>query len=443
MKQVLRALGLLAGLGGISSLALAASSWADFDAAFPALPCPDGWAGCVVDGTVVTPGMVFDSARRPHPSDMRFGFFEFESLPTSSPFSELSEYGGEPSLADAGEDDEPEERRTPPAPVPERQARVEREDREERSAPPPPPVPVPSERREEREERSAPPPPPVPVPTASNDDYGTDREARTNPNAAPSTARVEAEEPAAPPPPPPPVAEPEPEPPAPPPPPPVPEPEPEPVAVVTPPPPPPPPPVAEPAGCDDLFALEAPAMMGQLTAGQRSCLDRRIASESQQTAKKKVSLVLIMDAEARGDKKAWETLMKRHLTSIDRSDPNMCFKYAIHLSRGGAGKANSVIRWADYALENKQSWTGAQYKKNVYGLYKLRAQAANKLWEGASAAYVKSNDDASKQKSEQYRGLAKDYSREWLDYARASQQSTQSPMALCVSAAGNKDFCEG
>lgn len=184
-------------------------------------------------------------------------------------------------------------------------------------------------------------------------------------------------------------------------------------------------------------------MMGQLNAGQRSCLERRIASEPQQTTKKKVSLVLIMDAEARGDKTAWETLMKRHLTNIDRSDPNMCFKYAIHLSRGSAARANSVIRWADYALENKQAWSGAQYKKNVYGLYKLRAQAANKLWKRASDKHVKSNSDADKQKAEKARGLAKDYSREWLDYARASQQSTKSPMALCVSAAGNKEFCEG
>ncbi len=441
MKRNLRSWLVAAGLSGIASVALAASGWSDFDDAFPALPCPDGWAGCVVDGKTVTPGMVYDAERRPHPSSMRFSFFDLKPLPAASPFEGLSEYDGEPALADAGED-EPEERPARPAPVPTaRKERPEREAREERSAPPAP-VPVPVERDEPEEREATPPPPvPVPVPSGGGDDYGQDREARTNPNPTPSAARVEAdEEKSAPPPPPPPEPVPE-EKAAPPPPPPPPEPV---VAEVeAPPPPAPPPPPPQPAGCDDLFALEAPAMMGQLSAGQRACLDRRIASESQQTTKKKVSLVLIMDAEARGDKKAWETLMKRHLTSIDRSDPNMCFKYAIHMSRGGAGRAHSVIRWADYALENKQAWTGAQYKKNVYGLYKLRAQAANKLWQRASDKYVKSNADGDKQESEKYRGLAKDYSREWLDYARASQQSTKSPMALCVSAAGNKEFCEG
>jgi hypothetical protein len=184
-------------------------------------------------------------------------------------------------------------------------------------------------------------------------------------------------------------------------------------------------------------------MMGELSDGQKGCLQKRMSTASQQTEKKKISLVLIMDAEAGGESKAWEQLMANHLENLDRSDPNMCFKYAIHLSRKGAGHAHGVIRWADYALENKQSWSGATYKKNVYGLFQLRAQAANKLWEAASKDYTTDNTDESKQKAEKYRGLAKDYSREWLDYARASEQSTKSPMALCVSAAGNVAFCEG
>jgi hypothetical protein len=40
------------------------------------------------------------------------------------------------------------------------------------------------------------------------------------------------------------------------------------------------------------------------------------------------------------------------------------------------------------------------------------------------------------------RGMAKDYSREWLDYARAAGEDIKKPMALCVSTAGSKKFCE-
>ena len=135
--------------------------------------------------------------------------------------------------------------------------------------------------------------------------------------------------------------------------------------------------------------------------------------------------------------------MKRHLETIDRSDPNMCFKYALHLSRGGASRAPGVIRWADYALENKQQWSGVPYTKNVFGLYKIRAQAANKLWEAAEQKLVDNRSDANEAAAEKYRGETKDYAREWLDYAKVSSQDTSAAMALCVSAAGNREFCGG
>lgn len=203
------------------------------------------------------------------------------------------------------------------------------------------------------------------------------------------------------------------------------------------------PPPAPDDSCDDLVALEVPAMMGQLGVGRRKCLERRLASESRQTMKNKISRVLIADAQARGDKADWERLMKRHLETIDRSDPNLCFQYAIQLSREGVSRAHGVIRWADYALENKHVWTGNNYKRNVYALYKLRALAANRLWQAAEKAYIANRTDANEAKSNKYRGMAKGYAREWLDYARASGQDLKQPLALCVEAAGSKEFCAG
>ena len=43
---------------------------------------------------------------------------------------------------------------------------------------------------------------------------------------------------------------------------------------------------------------------------------------------------------------------------------------------------------------------------------------------------------------EKLRGMAKDYSREWLDYARAAGEDIKKPMALCVSTSGSKKYCE-
>ena len=184
-------------------------------------------------------------------------------------------------------------------------------------------------------------------------------------------------------------------------------------------------------------------MMGQLGTGVRGCLEDKLSVASSQTSKDKISRVLIADAEARRDQGDWERLMKRHLEDIDRSDPNLCFKYALHLSRGGANRANGVIRWSDYALENKQQWQGATYVKNVFGLYKVRAQAANKLWQAAEQTLVDDRNDENEAKAESYRGMTKDYAREWFDYARSSNQESSAALALCVSAAGNREFCGG
>jgi hypothetical protein len=196
--------------------------------------------------------------------------------------------------------------------------------------------------------------------------------------------------------------------------------------------------------CDDLVKLEPAAMMGTLRVGQTKCLEGRVNSEAQQTMKDKVSRLMITNAEAAGDKGDWERLMKRHLEDIDRSDPDLCFKYALHLSRGGAGRAQGVIRWADYSLENKAKWSGTTYKTRVFSLYKLRAEAANKLWQDAEKEYAEGErSDEKEAKAAKYRGQAKDYSREWLDYAKASAQDTKTALALCVSSSGNRAFCEG
>ncbi len=397
---------------GVTGIALAAG-WSDFGSAFVGLPCPDGWAACLIDGEPVDPGMVSDSAGRPHPSDMRVGFFDLKPLPGFSPFAGLSSYTAQPAAVAAAAVPEPVVKASPPAQAPVQPVALERDPVQ------PAADPVVRERN--------PPPLSRPVETTA---------------ASASRADPEPEQPVIQPPPEPVAAAaiPEPE---------VVEPEPvvaaapDPVAVAD-------PPQTTAArtvevsstGCDDWISLESPAMMGNLGVGQRKCLEGKIA-ENSQTSKNKISRLLIMDAEARGDRADWERLMKRHLQDIDRSDPNLCFKYAIHLSRGGPSRAHGVIKWADYALENKQSWSGNTYKKNVNALYKLRAQAANKLWQSAEAKYVEDRTDENEASAQRYRDMTKNYAREWLDYARASGQSTKGPLSLCVSAAGSTEFCEG
>jgi len=200
------------------------------------------------------------------------------------------------------------------------------------------------------------------------------------------------------------------------------------------------------ADCSNLVQLEPAALMGKLSTAQSGCLEKSLGSAGTQTQKDKISRVLLSNAEASGNKKEWERLMRRHLEEIDRSDPNLCFKYALHLSRGGVGRAWGAIKWADYALENKTQWSGTTYKTRVYQLYQLKAEASMKLWQDANNKLVEAGGDNREElaaQEEKMRGQAKDFAREWLDYARASGQDTKKPMALCVSAAGSKKYCEG
>jgi len=445
-------------VGLTAGAALAEESWSSFDAAFPGLPCKDGWAACVVDDVVVSPGMVLDQGSRPHPAHMRLGFFDLDPLPGLSPFGDLSAYEqNDVAAAEPAPRAQPRASSRPAATKVRAKSRptgasARATTRTARSTPSStsssPPVGTASRASREPTDRSSrgagssrtigmpstqPTNPPRDDPSSGTSSMpplglvpaGSPPRASTEPAAttsAPEPAGLATRST------PPPTA--------------ATEPASEPVASIAPAPVAPMPAAASDT-CDDLISLEGPAMLGELSVGQRKCLEGRLAGGAAQTQKNKISRVLIADAEGRRDQADWERLMKRHLEDIDRSDPNLCFKYSIHLSRGGAARAHGVIRWADYALENKSSWKGASYTRNVYGLYKLRGQAANRLWQSAEKKFVADRSDVNKGKAERYRDMTKNYSREWLDYAKASSQDTKAPLALCVSASGNREFCEG
>ena len=201
-------------------------------------------------------------------------------------------------------------------------------------------------------------------------------------------------------------------------------------------------PAAPPEKCDELIELEGTALLGELSPGLQRCLEGRISTDRLQTTKNKVSRLLIANAEAAGRAEEWERLMQRHLEDIERSDPDLCMRYAVHLHKQGLESEEEALRWAGYALDNKHIWTGDEHVRKVSGLMRLRAEAANKLWRDADKRYtedpVAENDKAARE----FRGWTMDYAREWLDYARASGGKTDQAMVLCQTAAGTADFCK-
>lgn len=193
--------------------------------------------------------------------------------------------------------------------------------------------------------------------------------------------------------------------------------------------------------CDDFIAMEPDALMGIFSPGRIACVEERIAS-APQTEKDKLSRLLLADADSKGDKEEWARLMARHLDEVDRSDPDMCFLYARYVHSQGVAQGEEAIRFADYALENKQKWSGETYTSRLYGLYRLRAEAANELWKDAEQNLIAEPTDENDAITQTWRGKSKDYSREWYDYAKASEQDPDRALMICVSAAGTKAACE-
>ncbi|MEO0605493.1 MAG: hypothetical protein AAF211_28945, partial [Myxococcota bacterium] len=320
-----------------------AQAWVDFRPAFPAHPCTDGWAGCMVDEVRVGNGETL-------PTDLRVDWFDLTPTAVFSPFGGLSAYTGErPKVPVA----EPEA-----VPVPE----------------PPPAVAV----------TRPPSPEPTPEPVA--------------------VARVERKAR------------------------PVPEPEPEPEA---------------PEGCADLVRLEGPAMLGQLDNDQVTCLEQRVGSGAKQTTRSHASHVLIANAWGARRLERWESLVLRHLQEIDRSNPALCYKLALHLEQQGPARAAEVIRWSELAMENaRREWTQEQYTDKMYSLHRLRSKAAHELWYVTEQRHAEAPTAESSEAMETYRGRAKNFSKEWLLYAERVGKDTTHPREMCLSAAGTSEFCE-
>lgn len=196
------------------------------------------------------------------------------------------------------------------------------------------------------------------------------------------------------------------------------------------------------AACGDLVRMEPSAMMGKLKDPEIRCLDQSLRESERQTVKDKISRVLLFDAWAKGDLHRWEGIVRRHLEEIDRSDPDMCYKFAKHLGSKNAAEMDEALRWADVALENRSRWTGDLHVKRVYALYKLKALAAQKKWTWLQEKSVDEESDELNKSVDETRNLTKTLAREWLEFARSSGKDPTVAMQVCVSAAGTDGFCD-
>jgi len=355
-------------------------AWSDFAEAFPVLPCADGWAGCVVGTSTVSPEPL-DDGGAPTPSDLRVGWFSLGAQPTFDPFPELSVYRG------------PASRQDRPAPEPPAQT-----DCADGSAPPcdldddPEVVAVldPTERPDE--------------PDPPEGDVDDDTEADGTPDGVP-LARLD-EQPLG-------------------------QADDDPVVPANP---------TDISACGDPSSIEREAMMGRLSGTHRACLESVVASVGNRiTARSKANRPLMVNAWYSGDKVEWERLVVRHLDEIERSDPAIALKYASHLARAGR-PAPAVIRWADVALENRHLWQRDEYVRNTLKLRGLKARAAGRQWQALEEAKAdgKPVDDGARRK---WRTDTVTFAREWWEYSESVGKPSKLALSLCISAAGTEDAC--
>lgn len=196
--------------------------------------------------------------------------------------------------------------------------------------------------------------------------------------------------------------------------------------------------------CADLVALEPAAITGALSGEEILCLEHRLATEPRQTARDKISRVLLANADGRADLGAWMKLAARHLETIDRSDPDLCFRYALLLSREGdiVDDSEEIQRWVAYALENKFRWQGPEHTSRVYNLYRLQAETVGRSWEQAELDFMDERTEQNAASAESLRGMAKNSAKEWLDWATLTDQPPGRARVLCETAAGSPSFCE-
>jgi hypothetical protein len=196
------------------------------------------------------------------------------------------------------------------------------------------------------------------------------------------------------------------------------------------------------AECGNLRRLEPAAMMGKLSDGEIRCLSKTLNDSDRQTHKDKLSRVLMADAYAKKNDDRWEAIVRRHLTDIDRSDPDLCYKFSIFMSKKGPKSADEVMKWADVALENKHIWDGPQYVKRVSSLYKIKAVSALKKWQWMEEEFLKTPSEDLGGGKEDARNQAKTLAREWLGYLKSASLDQDKAMQVCVMAAGTDQFCQ-
>jgi hypothetical protein len=199
----------------------------------------------------------------------------------------------------------------------------------------------------------------------------------------------------------------------------------------------------DPAICENPEDLEPDAMLGELSREVIACLEAKLRLERIQSEKSKISLLMINNDMSGKYWDSWEFRVRNHLKNIDRSQPDLTFAFSIYLNNKGSEYFKEALYWSDYTLETRNQWPeGQTFVEKTNKLLQLRAQLAMEIWMEAEKSYTRERTPELDQISKETRGVAKNLSREWLDYTRQAGLPSEGAFNYCMSTSPEPDFCK-
>jgi hypothetical protein len=184
------------------------------------------------------------------------------------------------------------------------------------------------------------------------------------------------------------------------------------------------------------------ANKGKLTKDQVACVQKSLSQAQYSADQARLSLVLISNAQARQEVDNWEWLVARHLESIDDENPALAYRYALHLYQKGRASYPDALVWANTALGQRAAWSGSVYHERVTRLYKLRAAAAQALWQQAEDEWSRSPSDSARENVISTRERTRQMALEWYRYAAETGMDASTALQLCANASIGES-CEG
>ena len=126
------------------------------------------------------------------------------------------------------------------------------------------------------------------------------------------------------------------------------------------------------------------AMLGMLSADERSCLGTAMVLAGGLPDQRALSALLRADAWAAGDLARWEQLSELHLEWVDPTDPDVSLALARHRSNSG-GTTQQILGLVDAALQGSQRWSTVDRARREAELHTLRVDALTREWHEARA----------------------------------------------------------